>query len=248
MSESASILSRSPLDAAGLEAVAAVALTDRFKGKKWAVPDDLGQFWAEEAAVRSRVVPTAENGVAPWDLLPLLRNAPTARSMGKGYLVEVKEALVAASLLVQAEEPEDRVKVAWRICGSKEMRRNADEELADMGFREFEEFIGRLVRTGHFQSSSLLRKTEYFPPRYEILSVQGVAEFFFEKLGLGKEEGRMGFTAFVDLLKDKEVQKMANVWYFDQALFKSVVKTPKKKQEEIEPIQQIDNASQEKKS
>eukprot|EP00474_Spongospora_subterranea_P010931 CRZ11389.1 hypothetical protein [Spongospora subterranea] len=122
-------------------------------------PDDLGDLFVASC-------PNTE--AQSWDMLCMFRNSPTTAEK-----LEIAEAAVGVSMLINESEPIQTVDLAWRAV---------QPGMGSISFDQFVDLLDRMLRTGHFTPISLLRQTRLLPPEWSILSGQGIAELYYKKL------------------------------------------------------------------
>jgi hypothetical protein len=164
-----------------------------FKNAKYVSPDAFGVYLIET---------TGSQAIEVWDMHPFLRNSPT----DKRGNVDLLDCLVGAAMLIDTEEPNDRAQLAWNIADT-----DSDGKLT---LKQFETLLRRLIQTGHFDGSTILRRVEWIPPTYNVLSAEGVAEHLYEKLGLDKAHDSISWEQFAELMKSEKVKKTGQLWYY----------------------------------
>jgi hypothetical protein len=210
------IIKRSDITATKMAEVHANA-ENAFSNANWISCDDFGVFLKKDSE---------SVALDAWDIHPLMRNAPTKRKgMGRNIqtLVDLSECLVASSLVLsQSEAAKERAQLAWKVVDT-----DGDGVL---NFLDFTQLLEKMIRTGHFLGKTLLRRTEYFPPNYEILSSLGLGQEIFKALGIEAptEETPKGdwlkykitWDQFAELMESNKMKKKGQVWYYDPEMFK----------------------------
>jgi hypothetical protein len=189
-----------------------------FSGAKWISCDQFGKFLKQDSESRE---------LDEWDIHPLMRNAPTKRKgMGRNVqtLVDLSECLIGSSMMISQSEPaKERAYLAWKIVDS-----DGDGVL---NFFEFKDLLEKMMRTGHFLGKTLIRRTEYLPPHYEILSPLGLGQEIFKVLGMEfpnedtpiqelQTKYKISWDQFSELMESNKMKKKGQIWYYDPEMFK----------------------------
>ncbi|CEP03811.1 unnamed protein product (mitochondrion) [Plasmodiophora brassicae] len=140
-------------------------IQDRLSGVGGVSPEDLGDM----------VASVSTGGANPWEVLCLFRNSHFERRR-----LESAEAKVGVAMLGEEDTPLQKLDLAWRAV--------QPDTSQPLRFERFSELLDRMLRTGHFTSGSIIRQTRWFPPEWSILSGQGVAEVYYDKLKKARDE------------------------------------------------------------
>ena len=81
-----------------------------------------------------------------------------------------------------------------------------------LSFEDFCTLLNRMLRTGHFTASSIIRQTQYVPVEWSILSGQGIAEVFYERLDRPHDEP-ISFAEFKQEALAEAEQGTVKLWY-----------------------------------